>query len=165
MKNDFTFFWNGPFSQWFIADFIIDGVKYNCCEQYMMAQKALIFEDHNVYNQIMNEKNPREHKALGRKIKNFDKDTWEAECRDIVYRGNYAKFTQNEDLYADMMETIGTELVEASPYDPIWGIGLAEDDSRAWDKSTWLGTNWLGEELTNVRNKLVEESRAEIFIS
>ncbi len=158
MKSDFTFFWGGPFSQWYKSDFIIDGVKYNTAEQYMMAQKALLFEDHEIHYQIMREMNPRIQQDLGRKVKNFDKQRWEAECRDIVYRGSYAKFTQNEDLYTTLMNTVGTELVESSPKDKIWGIGLAENDSRAWDKSTWLGTNWLGETLTQVRDNLIIEN-------
>jgi ribA/ribD-fused uncharacterized protein len=161
MKNKFTFFWGGPFSQWAKSRFKIDGVVYNTTEQYMMAQKALLFNDTEIFDQIMSESNPKEQKALGRKIKGFNKEVWEAECRNIVFNGNYAKFTQNDDLYKELMATVGTELVEASTEDPIWGIGLAETDSRAWDKSTWLGTNWLGEAITAVRDKLIAESKSD----
>ena len=165
MQNEFTFFYNGPFSQWTKSIFTIDGVKYNSCEQYMMAQKALLFEDKESYKKIMATTSPSEQKAFGKLVKGFVKETWEAVCKDIVFRGNYAKFTQNENLYADLMDTIGTELVEASPVDPIWGIGLTENDPRAWEKETWQGTNWLGEAVTAVRNKLVEESQSDALIS
>lgn len=165
MRNEFTFFYNGPFSQWAKSIFTVDGVRYSSAEQYMMAQKALLFEDKETYIKIMSTSKPSEQKAFGKLVKGFVKETWETECKDIVFRGNYAKFTQNEDLYADLMDTIGTELVEASPVDPIWGIGLNENDPRAWEKETWQGTNWLGEAITAVRNKLVEESRSEGLIS
>jgi len=131
----------------------------------MMAQKALLFEDKESYDKIMSTTSPSEQKAFGKLVKGFVKETWEAECKDIVFRGNYAKFTQNEDLYSDLMDTIGTELVEASPVDPIWGIGLTEFDPRAWEKETWQGTNWLGEVVTAVRDKLIEESRSDALIS
>lgn len=155
MKNKFTLFWAGPFSQWEYSPFVIGEVSYNCCEQYMMAQKALLFKDEEIYKQIMVTDSPNEQKALGRRIKGFDKDKWEAVCKQIVYEGNYAKFTQNDNLLKALMATKGTELVEASPEDKIWGIGLHETDPRARVRSKWLGTNWLGEILTRVREDLM----------
>jgi ribA/ribD-fused uncharacterized protein len=166
MKTDkYTLFYNGVFSQWWRSNFIIDNITYSSAEQYMMAQKALLFEDKESYDKIMSTTSPSEQKAFGKLVKGFVKETWEAECKDIVFRGNYAKFTQNEHLYSDLMETIGTELVEASPVDPIWGIGLTENDPRAWEKETWQGTNWLGEAVTAVRDKLIEESKSDALIS
>jgi len=165
MENKYTFFYDGPFSQWAHSDFTIDGVQYKNCEQYMMAQKALLFNDKEIFQKVMETNHPQTIKDLGRQISNFNKDVWEAECKDVVFRGNYAKFSQNDGFYADLMDTVGTELVEASPFDTIWGIGLAESDPRALDKTTWLGTNWLGEVLTAVRDKLVEESLSEGLIS
>ena len=73
----YTFFWGGPFSQWAPSEILIDGVKYNCCEQYMMAQKALLFKDTETYEAIMKTSHPSGQKALGRKVKNFNKETWE----------------------------------------------------------------------------------------
>ena len=156
-KNDFVFFWGGTYSQWCPSNFTIDGITYNCCEQYMMAKKALLFGDTHHYALIMKSKNPAEQKALGRKVKGFDKEKWEAVCRKIVYDANYAKFTQNPTMKAELMSTCDKELVEASPEDKIWGIGLHERDSKAWDKSTWQGTNWLGEAITQVRETLKTE--------
>ena len=155
MKTDkYIFFWGGTFSQWAPSEFEIDGVKYVTAEQYMMAKKALLFEDVDSYNKIMSTKGPKEQKALGRKVKNFNKDKWEAVCREIVYDANYAKFTQNPKMMAELMATGNREIVEASPEDKIWGIGLHESDFRVHDKSKWQGTNWLGEAIMQVREKL-----------
>ena len=159
MKTDFTFFWGGEFSQWYPSEFTINGVSYSCCEQYMMAQKALMFGDQETFEKVMKTKSPKEQKALGRLVKNFDKDVWEAKCKDIVYEANYAKFTQDKDLYDVLLSTEGTELVEASPEDKIWGIGLSEFDPRIMNKANWLGTNWLGEILTKLREDLMNQPK------
>jgi ribA/ribD-fused uncharacterized protein len=152
--EQFTFFWKGPFSQWLIRDFIIDTVTYNCCEQYMMASKALLFKDTFTYNKIMSTTKPFEQKALGREVQNFDNAIWMQQAKKIVYNGNFAKFTQHDDLKKLLLETKGTTLVEASPKDSLWGIGLAETDDRAKDRKTWKGKNWLGETLTQVREDI-----------
>lgn len=153
-KEDFVFFWGGTFSQWCPSIFEIDGVEYNCCEQYMMAKKALLFGDFNTLNKIINTSSPREQKQFGREVVFFEKEKWEKYCKKFVYDANYAKFTQNESMYNELINTGTKEIVEASPEDKIWGIGLHEDDSKAWDKSTWEGTNWLGEAIMLVRDKL-----------
>jgi len=174
----FTFFWNGPFSQWHKCSFKVDGVEYNCAEQYMMAEKARMFEGPELFvkdengnvvkddkgreirttlGQIMEATHPGKQKALGRQVKNFDEEKWNAVAKDVVYRGNYAKFTFNGDLMDVLMKTRGTTLVEASPYDCIWGIGLAEDDPLARNRDHWRGTNWLGEVLTKLREDLFEK--------
>lgn len=150
----FTFFWNGPFSQWHLCKFVVDGIEYNCAEQFMMAEKARLFNDEETEKQIMETKSPREQKKLGRKVKNFDVDKWNESAKKIVYTGNKAKFTQNDYLKQKLLETRGTTLVEASPYDKIWGISLPEDDPRALNRETWKGTNWLGEVLTQLRDDL-----------
>lgn len=152
--DKFVFFWGGTYSQWCPSPFEIGGFQYNCCEQYMMAQKALLFDDFVSYTKIMETKQPAEQKALGRKVKGFDKDKWESVCRQIVYDANYAKFTQNPKMMAELMATGDREIVEASPEDKIWGIGLHESDERVHDKSKWQGTNWLGEAIMQVREKL-----------
>jgi ribA/ribD-fused uncharacterized protein len=156
-KCAYTLFWNGPFSQWYPSKFKVDNKTYNCCEQYMMAQKALLFNDDKAYQAIMKATDPKEQKALGRKVKGFNADKWAAVAKNIVYRGNYAKFSGDLMLKEILLNTAGTELVEASPYDTIWGIGLAEDDPKALDKSQWRGLNWLGEVLTKVREDFMKE--------
>lgn len=155
-KSDFIFFWGGTYSQWCPSVFKIDGVEYNCAEQYMMAKKALLFGDYDSLALIMNTKEPKEQKALGKKVKGFNKEKWETYCRDYVYDANYAKFTQNSEMQKELLATGDKEIVEASPEDKIWGIGLHETNPLAWDKSTWEGTNWLGEAIMKVRKKLRE---------
>ncbi len=142
------------FSQWFIREFVVDGVKYCCMEQYMMAQKAWMFRDVKRLSQILSSKDPAEMKALGREVEGFDPKMWDEKKREIVYKGNLAKFSQNEDLKGYLLETGDKVLVEASPYDKIWGIGLRATDPRAKDPKTWLGQNLLGYALTRVKETL-----------
>jgi ribA/ribD-fused uncharacterized protein len=154
----FTFFWSGPFSNWYQpVTFTVDGVIYNCSEQYMMAEKARMFNDPETLSQIMAAGHPRDQKRLGRDVKDFDKSKWNSVARDIVFKGCYAKFTQNDHLKTKLLATVGTTLVEASPKDEIWGIGLREDDPRAQHRDTWCGSNWLGECLTKVRDHILSE--------
>lgn len=154
----FTFFWSGPFSNWFPCTFEVHGVQYNCSEQYMMAEKARLFNDKEILTKIMASSNPKDQKAYGRLVKGFDKAKWDAVAMDVVYKGCLAKFSQNPDLKKVLLATVGTSMVEASPVDRVWGIGLAKDDPRALDRSKWRGKNWLGEVLDRVRGRLIEVS-------
>lgn len=138
----------------------MDGVSYNSAEQYMMARKALLFGDMKSYEKIMASGSPREQKALGRTVRDFNADIWNREARDYVYTANMAKFSQNPDLKRFLLETEGL-IVEASPLDTIWGIGLDEDDPEALDRSKWKGTNWLGEVLTKVRTELLKSGQSD----
>lgn len=153
--EQFEFFWNGPFSQWHPSKFTFNNMTFNRAEQFMMFGKAVFFDDYETAKAVMKSDNPKEQKALGRKTNNFNIDKWANVAKDIVYVGNYSKFTQDEDLKSVLMATIGTTLVEASPYDKIWGIGLAEDNPLALNRSTWQGKNWLGETITKVREDLI----------
>ena len=158
MKTDkYVFFWNGIYSQWYPSKFTIDGITYITAEQYMMAQKALLFNDTETYDKIMLARDPKTQKNLGRTVKGFVKEEWETVCRDIVYEGNYAKFTQDPFLRSELLKTGDRELVEASPYDTIWGIGMRETDKNILDKSKWKGTNWLGEAIVKVRETIKKE--------
>lgn len=165
LDERFTFFWDGPFSQWYPADFEVEGVEYNCAEQYMMAEKARLFGDRDTLAWILEAEDPRTQKRLGRVVDGFDARIWEQEdddglprCARIVARGNRAKFSQHPALLELLLDTRGTTLVEASPEDCYWGIGLAEDDPRARDRSMWRGENWLGEVLTELREAFVAEA-------
>ena len=155
MAEKFTLFWDGPFSQWARSEFVIDGITYNCAEQYMMAEKARLFGDTEVLAKIMAAKHPSRQKELGRKVKGFDADRWNAVAKDVVRRGSRAKYGQNPSLLTELLATKGTTLVEASPFDTIWGIGLGAEDPRCLDRSTWRGTNWLGEVLDEVRDEFL----------
>ena len=114
-----------------------------------------------IVEQILRSRNPREQKALGRKVSNFDATTWNRVCRGIVYRGNLAKYKQNAPLRELLLATGEKPIVEASPTDRIWGIGLSVDDGRAHDPARWRGTNWLGIALTQVREALKPRERDE----
>jgi hypothetical protein len=156
--SDYTFFWDGPFSQWDPSDFELDGMEYNCAEQLMMAEKARLFGDDETLDQIMDSDDPSVQKKLGRLVQDFDQDTWEEDedngyprCWNIVWRGNMAKFSQNPHLLQELLATGDSLLVEASPYDTIWGIGMRESDPGIQNPENWRGTNWLGEVLTVVR--------------
>jgi ribA/ribD-fused uncharacterized protein len=156
--NKYTFFYKTrhPFSNWHPCIFEDkEGNEYNCSEQYMMAQKALLFGDKEIFKEIMDAYDPRTQKELGRKVKGFDSKIWDQNAKRIVYEGCKLKFEQNERLMKKLLETEGTLIVEASPYDRIWGIGLAEDDPKIHDPKNWQGTNWLGEVLTDLRDNLI----------
>ena len=154
MTETFTFFYGGPASQWYPSQFMIDGVTYNCAEQYMMAMKAVLFNDADALQIIMDTNNPKIQKAAGRTVQGFDQILWEQNCKLYVYRANLAKFMQNSDLLNWLLATGDTTLVEASPWDRIWGIGLGQDDPLRLDRATWQGTNWLGMIITNVREDI-----------
>ncbi len=157
MPETFTFFWKHRLSQWQHAPFTIGGVTFNCAEQYMMYAKALLFGDREAAVCILAAETPREQQAIGREVLRFDEKVWVMFREGIVYAGNYARFSQNADQRELLFSTRGTTLVEASPYDKVWGIGLSADDPRAKDRSQWLGLNLLGEILTRVREALLWE--------
>ena len=138
-------------SQWYDCRFEVDGVQYHTTEQYMMAQKALLFGDSMTYDKIMAADNPRDYKALGRKVQFFKSETWDRAKYDIVLRGNLAKFSQNPELWAYLDGTGDSVLVEASPYDGIWGVRLGIDDPRIEDPNQWGGENLLGFALMETR--------------
>lgn len=153
-SDKYVFFWGGTFSNWFKSDFVIDGVTYNCAEQYMMLKKALMFGDYESAKKIMNTKDPKRQKSFGRAVSGFDRELWNEHCKKIVYDANMAKFTQNSDILKKLLDTGSKEFCEASPYDKIWGVGLISDDPDIDNKDNWKGLNWLGEVLTNVRNDI-----------
>ncbi len=160
-NEQFTFFWGQSdnwrcFSQWFSCEFTLNNVSFNCAEQAMMFSKARMFHDYEIADKIMKTNSPADHKKLGRKVKGFDKKSWDQIARRLVYIINLAKFTQNPTCLDVLLQTIGTTLVEASPYDKIWGIGLAADNPAALDRSRWLGENWLGEVLTSIRDNITK---------
>jgi len=159
MSNQHTFFWSGPFSQWYKSNFTLDGITFNTAEQYMMYHKAMLFNDTEIAKQILNTGDPKTQKALGRKVQNFNMSKWNEHCLQIVFKGNHAKFTQNKYLYRQLLNTGSTLLVEASPYDSIWGIGLNETDAKKTPEHEWPGSNWLGQTLTNLRDFLREEEK------
>lgn len=157
MVEAFTFFWKSRLSQWHHAPFIIAGVSFTHAEQFMMYAKALLFDDHAAADRILKAPTPREQQAIGRTVQGFDEKVWALFREGIVYDANYARFAQNPEQRELLFATQGTTLVEASPHDQVWGIGLAADDPRASDRSQWRGLNLLGQALTRVREALLWE--------
>jgi len=172
----FTFFWETatPFSQWYKSAFQGPSVlfaaqqnlasilnpettqlEFSSAEQFMMYHKAVLFGDIDMAKAIIATQDPRTIKELGRQVKNFNDIIWTFFRSLIVYEGNKAKFTQNEVLKQALFATQGTTLVEASPYDQIWGIGLKANESKAQKRQTWEGKNLLGEILTQLRVDLM----------
>lgn len=164
-KIDFIFFWghreakNGEiskscFSQWWKSDFKREDKIYSCMEQYMMYEKAKLFDDENTAKQIMESNNPKDIKSLGKKAKNFNQNLWDKYKYSIVLNGNYLKFIQNKSLMMFLFSTKNKILVEASPYDSIWGIKMSEKDDNIKNPLMWKGENLLGFALTEVREEL-----------
>lgn len=152
------YFWGGIYSQWYLQDFEEDGIVYCCSEQYMMAKKASLFNDDYHYNLIMAATEPADHKHLGRKVRNFDNEVWEQYRMSIVVNACIHKFLQNKDLLEQLLKTGDRILVEASPKDRIWGVGLHFNDPLVLDESNWNGLNLLGEALMKARAWIREEA-------
>lgn len=142
------------FSQWFEAGFDVDGRHYRTAEHYMMAEKARLFGDSLAFDRVLACPTPGSAKAVGREIVGFDECIWLEHRFQIVVDANFAKFTQNHALGEFLANTGDRVLVEASPVDAIWGIGLAADDPRAADPLAWNGLNLLGFALMEVRARL-----------
>ena len=139
-------------SQWYPCRFEVDGVTYTSAGQYMMAEKAKLFGDNKTRTEILNTSNPGKCKVLGQKVKNFSKAVWDENKENIVMKGSNAKFMQNSALRTFLLSTGDKVLVEASPTDRIWGIGLGKNNPDALDPTKWRGKNLLGFTLMNTRD-------------
>jgi ribA/ribD-fused uncharacterized protein len=164
-KLQYRFFWghkprkdgalsDACFSQWWPCRFTIDGQAYASAEQFMMAGKAQLFGDAETRARILATPDPGKAKALGRQVQGFVEAKWEAARFDLVSRGSVAKFEQDEALRQYLMATRAQILVEASPVDRIWGIGLAADHEHAAQPPRWRGLNLLGFALMRARGIL-----------
>ena len=142
------------FSQWYDCYFEVEGVQYHTTEQYMMASKAKLFGDEEVCQEIMMAYHPHDYKKLGRKVRGFNPELWDARKYDIVVEGNKAKFGQNVDIREFLLSTGDAILVEASPYDKIWGIGLVREAALKGTVEQWQGENLLGCALMEARDWL-----------
>lgn len=142
------------FSQWYPAAFELEGERFATAEHWMMFQKARLFGDDEAARRVLAAETPAEAKALGRGVRGFDETQWEARRFALVARGNLAKFSAHPALGAFLLSTGDQVLVEASPHDRVWGIGLGEKDPRAADPRTWRGLNLLGFALMDTRARL-----------
>ncbi len=168
IQQDFLLFWGHTqkqeevidkscFSQWFPSPFTIDGVTYRTAEHWMMVQKALLFNDHDIAEKVIAAEKPASAKSLGRQVKNFSAETWDRLACSIVVEGNKHKFSQHDRLKEYLLQTGNKTLVEASPTDTIWGIGLPQDAKDATNPFKWRGTNLLGFALMEVRDFLKQQ--------
>lgn len=155
MSDDYVFFWkveeeHGYLSNWYMADFYSYGIKYNCCEQYIMAAKAKLFNDEVAYNKIMQSKSAYDQKRLGRAVKNFNQTTWDYFVRNIAFMACLHKFQFNAELRSKLVNIIKDNklIAESSPLDAIWGLGYDAKNAFA-NKEKW-GTNYLGLALMEV---------------
>jgi len=164
---DYLFFWGhrpqrdgsigtGCLSQWWPSAFTVDGVRFATAEHYMMWRKALLFGDEEAAQRVVAASHPRQAKRLGRQVRGFDEETWAEQRRAIVRDASVAKFAQRAELREFLLGTGERVLVEASPTDRIWGIGLAATDDRAADPARWRGLNLLGFALMEARGQLRE---------
>jgi ribA/ribD-fused uncharacterized protein len=142
------------FSQWFPAAFTVAGDTYATAEHWMMAEKARLFGNNEVRRRIIAVGHPDEAKKLGRQVTGFDPAVWDAQKFDLVVTGNYHKFNQYAQLKEYLLTTGDRVLVEASPVDAIWGIGLAATHPDASQPAKWPGENLLGFALMEVRDQL-----------
>ena len=162
MFDEYEFYWSGPFSQWQLCSIELDDVAYNCAEQAMMHLKALLFDDQETAARILAVEEPGRQKALGRQVRGFSQSVWEIRRYDIVKRINHAKFAQNKGLRRKLFQTGDKLLVEASPIDTIWGIGLDAATAARTPVEEWPGQNLLGRALTEVKIALRAEFPDEI---
>ena len=164
-KLDYIMFWghqpavdghltNSCLSQWWKSKFWSNVDNYCCMEQYMMAKKAELFCDKDILQQILSCEEPKQIKLLGCKIKNFNEEVWNEVKYTIVLYGSFMKFTQNADLKEFLLSTGNSILVEASPFDGIWGIKMRESDENARNPMKWRGENLLGFALMEVRDEI-----------
>jgi hypothetical protein len=169
-KIEYLFFWGHQpskdgsiiktcMSQWWPAIFKDGPVEYKTAEHYMMAGKARLFEDEVAFQKIVAEESPKNVKALGREVKNFDPELWDQNKYEIVKHGNLLKFSQDGALKRFLLNTGDTVIVEASPRDVIWGIGLGAENPKSQHPDTWRGKNLLGFALMEVRDELKKQTK------
>jgi len=156
---DNIYFWkvlenNGFLSNWWICEIDYDGRKFISSEQLFMYLKAKLFNDDEVAEKIMQTSRQNEIKALGREVKNFDETIWNKHKYELMFIANKAKFRFDYQITDMLLETGDAKLVEASPVDRIWGIGLDAKTAKNIPEANWPGQNLLGQVLMDLRDLL-----------
>ena len=152
---------NGYLSNWDMSEFTVDGIKFSSMEQYMMYEKALLFQDQETAAKILQTDNVSEIKALGRAVQYFDNKNWIKMREEIVYRGMLEKFRQNPEL-AEKLEQTGEDIIaECAVKDRIWGIGLSMKDENRLCIDKWRGQNLLGKVLMRVREDIRHQNKVD----
>lgn len=160
VTQNFVFFYGNTscFSNFLETAFLVNGIAFCCGEQFIMYSKAMLFKDYEIADKIMLESSPQKMKALGRKVKDYDDGVWASSGERLTYIGLLAKFQQNEKLKLELLDTGNRELVEASPRDRVWGIGMGVTNKDIEDKTKWKGRNILGKILMRVRDHIASET-------
>lgn len=143
-------------SHFYRCRFSFHGYEFTSGEQFLMFCKAKLFGDDATAEKILQTDDCREIKVLGRSVVGFDNNLWIAKREHYAFIGNREKFLQNPELAWKLMETSPNILVEASPYDTVWGVGISKSDDRIGDPTQWRGQNLHGEVLMRVRQFLFE---------
>lgn len=167
-KMKYVFFWGHQeqgsqvskscFSQWYESAFEEEGQRFITAEHYMMYHKAKLFGDEKASGKVLRASNPGEAKTIGREVIGFNQEVWDEKRFEIVVNANLAKFSQKNELREFLINTGKRVLVEVSPVDKIWGIGLAHDNPASENPNTWRGLNLLGFALMEVRDQLTKQS-------
>lgn len=144
-------------SQWYAAPFEVDGIEFLTAEHYMMYRKARLFDDSDAAEKVMQADTPGEAKKIGRTVKGFRQEEWDKHCIEIVIQGNISKFGQNKEILRYLLATKNKVLVEASPCNKMWGIGLGCHATGIGNPSAWKGKNLLGFALMDARARLTEK--------
>ena len=145
---------NGYLSNWYLSQFSVDEITFSSMEQYMMYKKAVCFQDYDTAGRILETEDVSQIKKLGRKVSNYDENSWNGVRQIVVYRGLLEKFGQNDELKKLLLETGDSVLAECAVKDRIWGIGLSMTDPDRLDRDCWKGQNLLGYALMMVRETL-----------
>ena len=145
---------NGYLSNWYLSQFSVDEITFSSMEQYMMYKKAVCFQDYDTAGRILETEDVSQIKKLGRKVSNYDENSWNGVRQIVVYRGLLEKFGQNDELKKLLLETGDSVLAECTVKDRIWGIGLSMTDPDRMDRACWKGQNLLGYALMMVREDL-----------
>ena len=155
--NTHIYFWNDWLSNWSKCLIEYKNRKFYTSEQLFMYLKAIHFKDYNISLRIMLQSNPKLAKALGREIENFNEEEWIPVRENYMYIANYEKYTQNKKLKKKLINTGNKIIVEGSPDDKIWGVGIHYADSKILNENNWNGLNLLGKCLMTVRKNLLNE--------
>ena len=161
VTDKYVLFWGTIFSNFAYTPYTSpDGKEFFCAEQEFAYRKACLFNDEKTAEMILGATSPKQCKILGRKVINFDEEVWHKVRYDVMYNACKSKFTQNEFAHKELMSYPGKTFVAADPYDEdgIWGIGLAENNPKAFNEETWEGQNLLGKVLTQIRDEFEKVS-------
>ncbi len=157
VTDTYVYFYTNEFSNFHICSFTFHGFVFGNTEQAFMWQKAMTFGDLDMAQKILETPDdPMGVKHMGRMVKGYDDTIWSSVREQVMLDVNLAKYSQNEYLKTMLLDTGSRIMVEASPVDRIWGVGLSENDPEILEETNWLGQNLLGHVLMAVRTSLTQ---------